>query len=295
MGIDHNYKETTGEISGIKGKLLVTPTLKQNLRYHQRTICSYDEFSPDTVSNRIWIATLRQLLTIKELDKQLKQQTLFLLRMLPPVTPLRVTSQHFNQVKLNRNNRLYGFLLNVCRLIHEQVMPTEEVGVARFMDFTRDERKMAILFENFVRNFYRLEQNTYSVGRERLHWHFSYADTTHQQYLPQMITDISLENEQDKIIIDTKYYIHTLATHFDAEKIHSTNLYQLFSYLMNPRDQSEKARRATGILLYPTIDKEYNLEYRYQEHPIYIRTVNLNTHWTQIAARLKEIIIPSSH
>ncbi|MCD7937709.1 MAG: hypothetical protein LUG98_12680, partial [Tannerellaceae bacterium] len=69
-----------------------------------------------------------------------------------------------------------------------------------------------------------------------------------------------------------------------------TNLYQLFSYLMNSRDGTEKSARAAGVLLYPTIEEEYDLTYYYEEHPISIKTVNLNAHWTKIATRLKEII-----
>ncbi|MCD7932101.1 MAG: hypothetical protein LUH15_12540 [Tannerellaceae bacterium] len=289
-GIDHNYCETEGEVNGVKGKLLLTDTFKKNLFFHQRTCCRYNEFSANILSNRIWISTLRQLIATESLHTSLKEELIFLVRMLPPVTPLRITLRHFEQVQFNRNNRLYKFVLNVCRLIHENLLPIEESGGYRFIDFTRDERKMAVLFEAFVRNFYQLEQRKYSVCRERLNWHFTVSDKYDYQYLPKMITDITLENEEKKIIIDTKYYKQTLATNFDVEKIHSANLYQLFSYLMNPKEDSEKARQATGILLYPTIDKEYNLSYFYQQHPIYIKTINLNTHWTCIAERLQEII-----
>ncbi|MCD7936140.1 MAG: hypothetical protein LUG98_04705, partial [Tannerellaceae bacterium] len=206
-GIDHNYRECSGEVYGIKGKLLLTRTIKENQLYHQRTYCIYDEFSTDILSNRIWAATLRLLLDINELDEKIKREIVTLIRMLPPVSPLRVTLGHFEQVSLNRNNRLYGFLLNICRLIHENMLPTEKQGIFRFTDFTRDERKMAFIFESFVRNFYRIEQQKYAVSREQLKWRFAAPETKDRRYLPRMITDISLENEERKIIIDTKYYI----------------------------------------------------------------------------------------
>jgi len=60
--------------------------------------------------------------------------------------------------------------------------------------------------------------------------------------------------------------------------------------LLNQQDGSEKNQNAKGILLYPTIRKEYNFKYRYQRHDIEIRTVNLDQNWRKIESRLLEII-----
>jgi 5-methylcytosine-specific restriction enzyme subunit McrC len=109
-------------------------------------------------------------------------------------------------------------------------------------------------------------------------------------YLPQMHTDITLDSENSKIIIDTKYYRETLGQNYGQKKIHSSNLYQLFSYLMHQRDESAKTQTATGILLYPTVTDDYDLQYRYASHNIQIRTVNLNSNWRNISDRLRGII-----
>jgi 5-methylcytosine-specific restriction enzyme subunit McrC len=105
-----------------------------------------------------------------------------------------------------------------------------------------------------------------------------------------MMTDITLENDIRKIIIDAKFYRETMKFHFNKERINSGNLYQLFSYLLNQEDESDKNRKARGVLLYPTVKQEYDLEYRYKDHPIHIRTVNLNMNWRDIAKRLHDII-----
>ena len=105
-----------------------------------------------------------------------------------------------------------------------------------------------------------------------------------------MQTDITLENETAKIIIDAKFYKETLKTNYDAEKITSANLYQLFSYLLNRRNMDPKTKTATGILVYPTIEQDYDLHFCYRNHNVLIKTVNLNTRWQNIAERLKKII-----
>lgn len=81
-----------------------------------------------------------------------------------------------------------------------------------------------------------------------------------------------------------------MTLNYDKERIKSANLYQLFSYLINQQDKNFKTHNATGILLYPTIETDYNLNFKYNEHKIQVRTINLNSSWKNISLRLKEII-----
>lgn len=289
-GIDKNYFDHTCVLSGVKGKLEISQTLKSNLLSKQRTICTYDEFTSNILSNQILVTTIYRLIRTKGLDKQLKFDLRNLLRMFADIDQIELKSSLFKQVKLNRNNHFYGFVINVCQIIYENTLPSEEKGIFKFSDFTRDEKKMNQLFESFVRNFYRIEQSKFNtVKKETIKWQFT-AKENDNEYLPQMETDITLENEFEKIIIDAKYYRETMTVNYDKEKIKSTNLYQLFSYLLNQHDKNSKTINATGILLYPTIEEDYDLEFKYDNHNIHIRTVNLNSNWRNISARLKEII-----
>ena len=76
-------------------------------------------------------------------------------------------------------------------------MPSEEQGKYKFSDFTRDDKKMNQLFESFIRNFYKIEQQKYkTVKKETIKWQFDNTDKDSYQYLPQMETDITLENDE---------------------------------------------------------------------------------------------------
>jgi 5-methylcytosine-specific restriction enzyme subunit McrC len=291
-GIDKNYIDHNEELAGIKGKIEISQTLKSNLLSKQRTICAYDDFSANIISNRILVTTIYRLTRTKGLDKELKNRLVSLQRMLSGIELVEISNSLFKQIRLNRNNRFYRFVMNVCQIIYENTLPSEAQGQFKFSDFTRDERKMNKLFEEFIRNFYRLEQNKYySVGKETIRWQFNNADTDSLQYLPEMETDITLENDNEKIIIDAKYYSETMVINYDKERIKSANLYQLFSYLLNQEDvDNPKTKSAVGILLYPTIEKDYNLNFKYLKHDIQIRTLNLNSNWRSISHRLKEIV-----
>jgi 5-methylcytosine-specific restriction enzyme subunit McrC len=291
-GIDKSYVDFTTEFSGIKGKLELSQTLKSNLQLKQKTVCTFDEFSANVLTNRILVTTLIRLVRTSGLDGELKSEIKKLLWMFEGIVQIEIKPSVFAQIRLHRNNKFYSFILSVCQIIYENSLPSESAGTWNFVDFTRDERKMNQLFEAFIRNFYRIEQKVYpNVRSEIIRWNFLTTESESYQYLPQMKTDITLENEQSKIIIDAKYYKETMIENYGKEKIKSANLYQLFSYLLNQHTETEKSRTATGILLYPTIEKDYDLKFKYQSHNIFIKTINLNTSWKNIEQRLIELII----
>lgn len=289
-GVDKNYIDETNEITAIKGKLEVSATLKSNLLHKQKSICTYNEFSANILPNKILISTMTNLTRTKQLNRSLKKEMANLIRMFYGIELIEINSSLFSKVKITRNNRFYGFIMDVCKIVHESILPSEEKGKYQFYDFTKDDKKMNQLFEAFIRNFYTREQNTYKVKREDINWDFQIPQESHIKHLPKMQTDISLLSENSKIIIDAKFYRKTMSDYYDTEKIKSENLYQLFSYLLNQQDTSTISRNATGMLLYPTINKDYDLDYIYGDHKILIRTVNLNTHWENIHKRLKTII-----
>jgi len=290
-GIDKTYLRYTEDRYGVKGKIDISDTLKRQLLSYQKTVCTYDEFSSDTLPNQILVTTLYRLARVPEIDRHLKQEMVAILRMLPMIQVVEITEGMFQQVRLHRNNHFYRFVLNVCRIVFDYTLPSEHSGEYHFLDFSRDEKKMNQLFEAFVRNFYRREQVRFPVvRREVINWQFATADKPSHKYLPRMETDITLENDGSKVIVDAKYYQQTMTTNYDKERIHSSNLYQLFSYLLNQHSSDPRTQTATGILLYPTVEEDYDLSYSYQDHTIEVRTVNLGTSWQEIAGRLLRIV-----
>jgi 5-methylcytosine-specific restriction enzyme subunit McrC len=289
-GLERNYITETVELAGVKGKLEMSPTLKSGIYFKQRTICTIDEFSANILSNRILVSTIYRLIQTKELDIGLKKQLKPLVWMFSGIEPIELSSRVFSQVRLHRNNHFYAFLLKICRIIYENTLPTEKPGEWHFIDFTRDRHKMNQLFEAFVRNFYRREFPHWKVWSEQLKWQFEVSDETHRAYIPVMKTDISIQNEHGKTIIDAKYYQETLTSRFEQEKLQSHNLYQLFSYLMNQQSNDPASKLTRGMLLYPETGRELDLDYWYNDHLIQIKTVNLNEHWGLIEKRLKTML-----
>ncbi|RBP96134.1 McrBC 5-methylcytosine restriction system component [Cytobacillus firmus] len=186
---------------------------------------------------------------------------------------------------MHRSNQHYRFVLDICRFLYESLLLNEDNVEFQFADFERDPKAMARLFEEFVRNFYKKEMPEYRVYRENIYWDAEGEETS---YLPIMQTDISLESNDRKIIMDTKYYQHTFTQNFGSQKLISGNLYQLFAYLSNHK--KSEGKEITGMLLYPKTGKELMLAYRIKEFSVKINTVDLNRDWLSIHTRLKEIV-----
>ena len=83
------------------------------------------------------------------------------------ITTIRVNRRAFRQVQLDRNRRMYHFLLSVCQLLHESILVSEDSGDVRFQDFRKDQERMWRVFEDFVTEFYKREQHTYRVRGNR--------------------------------------------------------------------------------------------------------------------------------
>jgi 5-methylcytosine-specific restriction enzyme subunit McrC len=171
--------------------------------------------------------------------------------------------------------------LQVCELIYEYLLVDERSGRSRFRDFLQDENRMHRLFQDFVRNFYKLEQREFNVLAPKIAWQTEFEDDENREYLPEMQTDVCLIKHDRKIIVDCKYYRETLQQGQYKKTVHSQHLYQLFSYVKN-KESDRGWENCEGILLYPVVNQTLDLSYRIQGHLIQIKTIDLNQNWQGI-------------
>ena len=109
--------------------------------------------------------------------------------------------------------------------------------------------------------------------------------------LPKMTTDISIERNGSKVVIETKYYKEVLISHYGLEKYHSQHFYQLFSYLKNLEAKGGANQNCSGVLLYPTVDKEIKGEgLEMGRHKVIVRTIKLNQDWNLIHRDLIDLL-----
>jgi len=282
-GLDRSYVAVEEETSRIRGRIDFSASEKIQSRTRGKLVCSYDELSPDVLHNQIVKAVLRLLRNDPRVSKDTRKQLALSLEAFQEVGDLRVTPRHFHQVQLHRNNRAYRFVLHLCELIHASLLPEQSQDGSRiFRDFTRDEKIMARVFEDYVRNFARRHLPDATVSAMQIGWRATELNAATSAMLPRMATDVTIAWPLRKLILDCKYYQEALSTHFDALKFRSGNLYQLNAYLTNQAVVSGW-ENVEGMLLYPT--NGYTLDHCFTlhgRHVVRIATIDLRKPWPAI-------------
>jgi len=289
-GLDRGYIEYTEETRCLRGKVCFSPTIKKNLLPQAKVVCECDELDHDILHNKIIKSTIKLLITVRDLDYELKKQLIGLYRKLHGVEEIELNDRIFSMVQLNRNRSFYDFLLKICSVIYNNLLFTQEPGSSKFMDFFQDKKSMPYLFEDFVRNFYKIETSEYRVYREDIAWQAEPLINDSHKFLPKMETDISIEGQESKVVIDTKYYKEALGSHYGSKKIQSEHLYQLYAYLNNLEHKQGINKDCAGVILYPTVKTDLCLSYKIGNHNLTICTINLNQLWWEIHKDLIDIV-----
>jgi 5-methylcytosine-specific restriction enzyme subunit McrC len=279
-GIDRTYIPIEDEIPGIRGRLELATSIKRASFLRARAWCAYDELSPDVLHNRIIKTTLRRLAGVGGLDSELAESLRDLYRRMPEVREIALTGRIFRRVKIGRNIAYYGFLLDVCEIVHRNLLVHENTGEYVFRDFTRDDAQMANLFERFLYRFYQYEQRQYRVEAPHLTWDAEGA-ADDIALLPRMRTDLVLRGIRDTIVIDAKYYSEALGTYFGKASVRSDHLYQLHTYLRHVA-LNRDPRVTRGMLIYPRTTSSLSLSISIFGHPVTITALNLDQSWENI-------------
>lgn len=288
-GISRGYVPVHEDLSRLRGRVNFNDSMEHIMRRAPRLSCEFDEFELDIPENQVLKATASRLTQVPSIDKGIAHDLRLRLKSFNEVSNVRLSRQLFRQVQIHRNNAFYDFLIKVCELIFDATLPEGEGGRYRFSEILNDESKMAQVFEEFVRNFLRLEQSKLRVTGLQMEWD---ADGPNEQLhmLPTMLTDIHLESADRRIIIDTKYYSETLQTWHQKKSLRSENLYQLFAYLKNSERKGHEYENAEGILLYPAVGAKVDFRAVIQGHPVRVCTVNLDQDWREVREDLLGVV-----
>ena len=105
-----------------------------------------------------------------------------------------------------------------------------------------------------------------------------------------MRSDVILSQGKNLLIIDAKFYSNVMQNYFGTQKLHSHNLYQIFTYVKN-KSAMMKNSKVSGLLLYAKTDEKFqpNISYHMSGNKISVKTLDLNKNFSDIALQLNEI------
>lgn len=286
-GLTQEYISRTEPLATPKGQLNLTESVKTKSILRQRLVCTYDEFSINCKINQILKSTIL-LLMKANIAKERRRAMRKLLVYFEEVDTIPLSSVNWH-MRFHRNNQSYRLLMGVCYLTAKGLLQSGQDGHVRVMDYL-DEQRMCRLYEKFILEFYRREYPHLTPSASKIDWQL---DDGMGDLLPEMRSDITLAQGNRVLIIDAKYYANILQMQFDVPKIHSANLYQIFTYVKNKEAElANGPHEVSGMLLYAKTDAEMlpQQQYRMSGNRIAVQTLDLDCDFSEIAHQLGEIV-----
>ena len=289
-GLYKNYILVEEDLAMLKGKIDFSKSIKTNVINQKRLICQYDILSTNILFNQIIKSALNKLINSKYLDEELKNKLIILSRYFIKIKDIKINNNTFKALKYHRNNIHYKFIINICKLIHNNFIldKNSDGGSGKFFIDKNEKKTMHRIYEKFVLNFYKFHYPNFKIEPKKIKWQFE----NNRRFIPNMKTDITIYNKEKCLIIDTKFYKEILKEHNGKEMIRPSHLYQIYAYMNNIKFKGN----IKGILLYAgtneIIDKyeKEKFDYKIQDKDFSVKILDLSKEWENISNQLNEII-----
>ena len=295
-GLDRGYKDVSEEMYGVRGRIDIANTIKRNGFANTRLTCNYEELDYSVLHNQIIKTTLVNLSHVNGLDKGLREEVLDLVHRLKDIEPMELNQNVFSKVRFHSNIRGYRLPISVCKMIYDQLLPSENAGRYEFVNMT--DEKLFRIFEKFIFNFYKkhLDHTIYThIKKERLGWQETDFEGGIEDFLPTMETDVSLSNATSKLVVECKFYESAIQSRSMGDlnikgTFISNHLYQLFAYIKNLEIKDKSI--LSGLLVYPENGEKVDANYNMQGHKVSIKTINLDLTPQEINDQMLACLIP---
>ncbi|MEJ6949408.1 McrC family protein [Natronospora cellulosivora (SeqCode)] len=264
--VHRKYEMAISNTQFIKGKILFSETMQKNSYYKHLHYVQYDEFTMNTILNKIIKTTMMYLLSQTrsvENKKELKKALIYL----EDIDTIRLSEIVFKKVTFNRLNQNYQPLFEMAKMFYYNLKPGFYEGDQKTFTFLVP---LYDLFEFFV---YQLLHKYYiNSQKEVLYQKPEYylaakAEGANKKF--KLKPDIAIrENNEVKVILDAKYKNPN-------KMILSSDVYQMLAYAI--------AYKCKEIyLVYPAFHK--------MNSPVEIRdTYIINTEHGDISLSIIEI------
>ncbi|MCM2341160.1 McrC family protein [Rhodoferax sp.] len=245
-GLRSDYTSRQGNLFALRGKLLVSQHLHQNLCRADRFFTEHDEFSTSRPENRLLHSALRctLLLSASQANQQLARELCFVFANVPPSSQF---GQDFQRVRLDRSMGHYADALAWARLILEDESPLTGTGRNRAPSLLFP---MEAVFEAFVaKHLARQLAQPFTLKTKARS--FSLVRHQEQNWFRLKPDFLVRESVSDKLVLDTKWKLidGTRANGTDKYGLAQADFYQLLAYGHSYLDGAGDV-----VLIYPKTD-----------------------------------------
>ncbi len=250
QGLHKEYISIHDSLPTLKGKIDLRGTINNIIQKKQKIDCNFDDLSENNLFNQILKTTVSFLLSIPRVNSSRKSKLRKLMLFFDNVDTIDISEVKWTTLRFYRNCQTYQMLLYICYFIMDGQTLTTESGKYKLKGFTDDH--MCKLFEKFVLEYYKKHHPKLHAQASQIAWNIN-VEYSNTNALPIMQTDIMMTTIDRTLIIDTKYYGRTMIERFGKVTLHSNNIYQIQSYVVN-HDRSHNGN-IDGMLLYAKTDE----------------------------------------
>ena len=289
-GLYREYITSHQSLPTLRGKLDIVRSARNLAVGKQLLECEVDDLSENNIFNQIIKTGLVLLAQDKDVSKPRRDAIKKILPFFSTIDMLNPSAIPWTTVRYQRSNRLYELPVHICAYVINRTLIDPNKEKQKLMMFS--EENFNRLYEKFVLEYYRRHHPELKANADVIDWNFDTAQSIGWEYLPKMITDITLHKGEKTLIIDTKFYSQILRSKFDKYTYNSNNFYQISAYIANM--DVHHTGNVSGMLLYAQTDNESipdsEFQIRGSASKIYVRTLDLNQDFANIRERLEDII-----
>ena len=284
-GLPKGYQEYREELGNLRGKIDFQTSIRQSTLVRHRLMCEFDEFTEDTLGNRLIKNAIACLLQQDNVDSERKHYLKLL-----HTTLSGVKDTQYRKIPPQRTGGAeYIMLVNVCRFLLDGLLMNVD-GIHKMREWLPDEQ-MSTLYEHFLLEYFKKHHPCLNARAARIDW-----DTNElPSEMPAMRSDVFLTYSGRTMIIDAKFYSHTMTEYYGKRTYHSHNLYQIFTYVKNA--DTAKDGSVAGMLLYAKTDEDLTPDSKciIGGNAIVIKTLDLSQPFYIIKSQLEAIVQALKH
>ncbi len=266
-----NYVREEDNLNYLKGKLKFTEHIRYNCANQAKFYCEYDEFSEDNELNRLFLFVSKCLFHISKSTKN-RQILSFIMNYFCDLPFEKTDKYKAGKIILNRNQKLFEQPFKLAKMFLNHISVDISKNTIENLTILWDMNK---LFEEFVYQLLRKGQSEYEVSCQKYCCLLKQVGSGKE--FRDTYTDIFLEKDGEKIVLDTKYKIGSFT---------NADIYQVCTYCL-----LHKANNA--VLFYPLQYDEgfneyfkkgssYELNTTETKEKIYIHRVYINLYHDEL-------------
>jgi 5-methylcytosine-specific restriction enzyme subunit McrC len=215
-GIFMNYNNRVDNLSYIKGNILVSKTIQNNIVDKTKVYVSYNKHSSNNLLMQIFRTLAKLLLNDTNLSYRAKNNLYEVYTILDNVDIISLKKQHFSEIVFNRLNNKFEIIFKRAEFIFNQYMPfTSNQNSTPFWAILFN---MDYLFEKFCAYLFRKSNIKFQAQNQ-------IKSFSRNKYTLSIKPDFIIEKN---LVVDSKW---KLINNKNLYGLDAQNFWQLFSYM----------------------------------------------------------------